>query len=294
LKGRPSNIKLYSLIGLMVFFWSFNYIAAKVALREFPPLLLSCVRTSLAGLFMYPIYVWRFKSGPRTWTRSDVPLLIFLGVFGVALNQIFFVAGMSFTSVGHSALMIGLTPVLVLLIASILGQERVTARKMAGMAVAIGGIAVLNLAPSRSVHASVLGDFLVLMAALTFALYAVFGKSVAKRHDSITVNTFAYMSSGLVLAPLTWYTGHAFPFARVSLLAWASLIYMAAISSVLCYLIFYYVLAYVPASRVSASSYIQPVLATVMAIPLLHEPITTAVAMGGMCVLAGVYIVERH
>ena len=90
MKGHPY---LYGLIFLMVFFWSANYIVGKVALREFPPLLLSGVRVSMAGLLMLPIYRCN-QTGPQPAAPRDVPACCSaLGFFGVALNQLFFVVG---------------------------------------------------------------------------------------------------------------------------------------------------------------------------------------------------------
>jgi drug/metabolite transporter (DMT)-like permease len=71
------------------------------------------------------------------------------------------------------------------------------------------------------------------------------------------------------------------------------LIYLIVVHSVICYLIFYYLLMHAPASRVSLFSYIQPVLASLFAWLLLSEPVTAAVAAGGALVTAGVWLAER-
>jgi hypothetical protein len=61
----------------MVLFWSLNYIVGKVALREFPPLLLGGLRTAFAGALILPVYAWaaRRNKGKHGWTRADVPRL---------------------------------------------------------------------------------------------------------------------------------------------------------------------------------------------------------------------------
>ncbi len=92
---RPSHAKLYGLIGLMILLWSANFVVAKIALRYFHPLLLSGLRTTLAGLFILPVFVWSRRRRPRNGEfRRDLRMLVLLGLFGVALNQIFFVAGL--------------------------------------------------------------------------------------------------------------------------------------------------------------------------------------------------------
>jgi len=101
------------------------------------------------------------------------------------------------------------------------------------------------------------------------------------------------VGGGLVLLPLTIWSGSQTAWQDISVLAWLSVIYMAGFASVLAYLIYYYALTYAPASRVSGLSYLQPLLATLMAIPILHEPLTISLVTGGALILAGVFVTER-
>ncbi len=293
--GHPSPWRLYSLIGLMVMLWAMNFLIAKVALREFPAPLLSGLRVTLAAILIFPVYLWRRLRAPDggEWTREELPALFLLGVAGVGLNQLFFVTGLARTSVAHASLLMGMTPVLVLVMAASLGQEKLRARKLVGLAIALSGIGVLNSAPAKGSGVTALGDLLIVGAAATFALFTVFGKRVTVRHGSVTVNTLAYSAGALVLSPITIWQGSQFSFGSPSVWAWLGLVYMALFPSVVCYLIFYYALTYIPASRVSAFSYFQPLLATSMAAVFLGEPVTTALVAGGALVLAGVYVTER-
>jgi len=287
---------LYGLIVLMVTLWAANFIVAKVALREFPPLLLSGLRVALAGVFILPVYCWRHREKPDRWTREDLPLLLYLGLFGVALNQLFFVLGLSRTTVAHSSFILSLTPILVLLIAGTMKMETVTPRKLAGMAVAAGGVAVLKAfegAPVEGAGPTWLGDGLILLGGLTFALFTVFGKRATLRHNSITINTFAYVGGAVALSPLVFWQAGGFSFARVSPAGWLALVYMALFPSVVCYLIYYYALTRIAASRVSAFSYLQPPLATALSALLLGEHVTLPVVLGGAVIFSGVYLAER-
>jgi len=224
-------------------------------------------------------------------------MLIYLGLFGVALNQLFFILGLSRTSVAHSAIIIGLTPIFVLLIGALSRIEHITFRKAAGMMTALAGVLILQLFPPAGVPKSagptLVGDFLILLASLTFSLFTVFGKRVSKQHSTVTVNTFAYVGGALALAPATLWQAFRFTFAQVSAAGWLSLLYMALFPSVVCYLIYYYALTHITASRVSAFSYLQPLLATLMAVFLLGERVTFALVVGGAVILAGVYLTER-
>jgi drug/metabolite transporter (DMT)-like permease len=81
--------------------------------------------------------------------------------------------------------------------------------------------------------------------------------------------------------------------AHISTAAWLSMLYMALCSSVLAYLIYYYALAQISASRVSAFSYLQPVFATAMGVAILGERLDASVMAGGVVILCGVWLAER-
>jgi drug/metabolite transporter (DMT)-like permease len=292
-EGKPSHLRLYSLIGLMVFLWSANYVVAKHVLQQLPPLLAVGLRTSIAGLAMLPVYRrWTRRTGGYEWNRADLPLLIFLGLFGVGLNQALFVVGLSRTSVAHAAIMIAMTPMLVLAIAAIAGLERLNLPRLLGMAVALAGVGVLQ-SGSGGGGATLAGDIIVLLGAFAFAIFTVRGKAEVHRFGGVTVNTFAYTGSALALLPVTLWLSVGFDYARVGWTVWAGLVFMALFPSVLCYLIFYYALTYIPASRVSAFAYLQPLVATLIAIPVLGEYPSKSLLTGGALVLAGVFTAER-
>ncbi|MBI4889316.1 MAG: DMT family transporter [Acidobacteria bacterium] len=293
---KPPRAKLYGLISLMTLIWSINYIVAKIVLRSFPALLVGPLRAALAAALLLPVYGfvrWRSREKDR-WEWRELGMLAVLGVFGITLNQVFFVLGMNRTSVAHAALVISTTPLQVMLLAALRGQERVTVRKVGGMLTAVAGIAVLNFGPGRALHgASALGDLFVFLAAFSFSVYTVFGKEVTKHHDSITVNSLGYFAGGLAGAPLLLQQSLSFDYSRVPASGWLALSYMALLSSVLCYFIFYYALNHLPASRVAAFSYMQPVIAAGAGWVILSEPVTMAVGLGGLLVLSGVWVTGR-
>ncbi len=290
---KPSGERIYLLLTLMVLMWSFNYVVGKLALREFPAMLLVGLRTILAGALLVPVYLWRHGTGDSVWTWRDLRVLIPLGLCGVTGNQLFFVMGLSRTSVAHAAIMISTTPILVLLMAAAQGQERITHRKLIGMGIAFTGIVVLQMGRAQGSTATVLGDLFILLGALSFSAFTVLGKAISTRHGGLTVNTIAYASGALALAPMVLWRSASFHFGAVSTQGWLSVFYMAAFSSVIAYLIFYYALTHTAASRVSAFSYLQPVLATLMAIPVLREPVHPGLLLGGSLALVGVYVTER-
>ncbi|MBY0502372.1 MAG: DMT family transporter [Bryobacteraceae bacterium] len=287
---RPSRTKLYLLIGLMTFIWALNYIVAKSVARHVPVLPLAALRTVIAGLCVFPVFLLK---GEGRWRRQDLPAMLILGLCGVAMNQIFFVMGMGQTSVAHAAIIAAVAPIQVLLLAALRGQEKLNAMKLSGLAVAFSGVGLLQLSKGGGSGATTTGDLFIYASTLLFAGFSVFGKDYTQRLGTFTMTGFAYMLSGLAMLPVVWLTGRHVAWASLAWPVWAGIFYMAAFSSVLAYLIFYYALAWVPASRIAAFSYTQPILASLLGWVLLGESLTLVVIGSAALVLAGVLLVER-
>jgi drug/metabolite transporter (DMT)-like permease len=290
---------LYTLISLMLLLWSANFIIGKVALREFPPLLLGALRIGIAGIFLAPIYWQNVRAaGKRWWPGGNVSLLIFLAVCNVG-NQLVFIFGLNRTSPAHSAWVIGVSPIFVLLIAAGIGLERITVRKVVGMAMALAGVVYLarqaaHPAPgTRLVQATPAGDAITAVAAVLFALFAVYAKKAAESYSSVVVNGFSFMGGAALLAPIIVWQAPNFAFAQVSAAGWSSLVYMAVFPSAVCYLIYYHAITRISASRVAAFVYLEPVVATLMAVAFLGERITAPLLASAAVILSGVYLTER-
>lgn len=279
----------------MLLGWSGNYVAAKVVFREMPPLMAMILRTIVAGILMVPIYWWRSRASASVWTRREITILIGLGIGGMVGNQFFWTLGVARTTVVHSSMIMGTVPVFVLLMAGIIGLEKITLPKVLGIAIALAGVGLLTFsrAPASNRVATVLGDFLVLLCALFLAGNTAFGKKYKPASGPIAVTAVGYIGGTLLLLPSLWFAAKGFNFAQVSLSAWAGVFYMGAISSVMGYMIYYFALAHIPASRMAAFQYLQPVFASLMAIVLLGEGLTaTALAAGGV-IFTGVLVTER-
>jgi drug/metabolite transporter (DMT)-like permease len=284
----------------MVLLWSVNFIIAKVALREFPPFLLGALRIGLAAIFLAPMYWRRARAaGERLWPGAGVWLLLFLAACNVG-NQLLFLIGLNRTSVSHSALIIGIGPMFVLLIAATIGLERITLRKILGMAIALAGVAVLanqasggRATASGETQATLAGDAATAVASVLFSMFSVYGKNATERYSTVAVNGFAYMSAAVLLAPIVVWQARDFSFAHVSGAAWSSLVYMALFPSAICYLIYYYALTRISASRVSAFIYLEPLIATIMAVAFLGERVTTPLVASGTVIFTGIYLTER-
>jgi drug/metabolite transporter (DMT)-like permease len=308
-KGRaPSRPVIASLIGVVVVIWAVNFIAAKIGLRSFPPLTMASFRVCAAGLVMIPFYlcVKRLRLpafaeaagvSKRGFAGRDVWTFLYLGFFGVSVNQFCFTLGLHYTSVSHSAVIVGMGPIYTLILAVLLRMERATWHKAVGMAIAFTGIAVLASEHGISAHsASLLGDAITMTGSVGFAIYAVLGKRVASEYDALTMTAYNHFAGALILLPLAvhqaWILEVAGSWRAVPWQAWASILYMGLFGSAVAYVLYYWLLRYLEASQLSAFTYLLPVLATILGILTLGEKGSWVQLVGGALTLGGVYWTE--
>lgn len=289
-----SHWRIYLMVLGITAMWAGNFIAVKWAIAELPPLLVMGVRTLLAGAMMVPVFLITTRQpAEKSMMRRQFWILAAVGVGGVTFNQLLFTLALEWTSVAHSSLIISTTPIWILLLASFMGQERLSPLKILGMMVALGGVMLIQVTPAKADGATILGDLLAFAGSLTFAAFTVFGKEVTRHHSGVTVNAFAYIGGAALLLPVVLFLGAGVDPLSVSLRGWLSILYMAVFPSVICYVGYFYALNYIPASQVAVFAYLQPAIATLMAVPLLGETVSSALVMGGIVALVGVAITQR-
>lgn len=271
-----------------------TYLAGKRALAELSPVELALARFSLAAIAHGALLAtWRRPP----FARRDLLGLAALGVLAVAVNQLLFLGGLALSTPGHAALLYAMTPIFVFLVERVRGKERGTPRKVLGIAVAFAGTAVvlggrgaLGLAGARDV---LLGDLLLLLAVIAWAVYAVGGKAYAARYGGLVTGSATLVAGTLLCAPLGLPFVDPGRFARLSGLGLASVAYLVVVTSVVAWLIYYWALGRAEASRVAIWSNLQPVLTALLAWALYGEALTAPFVAGGAMVVAGVVLAER-
>ncbi|MGA7028616.1 MAG: DMT family transporter [Candidatus Acidiferrales bacterium] len=288
----PSTLTLLFWLVVMLMLWSFNYVAGKIALRTMDPITLVSFRLELAALIMLPIY---FAQRDRSPLRlRDIWPFAYLGFFGAIVNQGLFTVGLNYTTSDHSAVIIAVGPMIILLLARIMKLEAFTIGKILGMAISFAGVYLLETEHGSPAHSRfLLGDIITLGSVIGFAIYTVLGKRVAGQYDSISMNTFNCVAAAIVLLPLSVHQAVHLNWHSIAPSGWLGMAYMAAGSSVAAYTIFYWVLRHMTASRVGAMSYFQPVVVILLSIAFLGERPTRNLLEGTALVLVGVFLAER-
>ncbi|MGH9397822.1 MAG: DMT family transporter [Terriglobia bacterium] len=278
----------------VTFIWAANAVAGKFALRGFSPMALAELRVVGATAGFVLVYII-LRGWPKLhFTRREWGFMALAGLNGVTLNQGFYLSGLSRTSVAHTALIVALGPVVVLVLACLLRMEALTAAKSLGMVIAFCGVAALTIGkPSEASGASWLGDILMLAGRVAFAYYTILLKQGAGRYDTLTLSMVTFGLGALMLAPFSVHAIVKTRWQAAPPLAWVGLAFMIIFASVVAYLLFAHVLTVMTASQAAAYIYLSPVIAIGLGVWLLSEIITWKVLVGGGMILFGLFLTGK-
>lgn len=273
----------------VVAIWGASFSVVKHAYREIPALAFLGMRFALAVAATLPLLVRQRHRLRRCEALRGAALL---GLLSVAGYQYFYSVGLQFTSASTSTLVVATGPLWTALFTLLVGGERPRRAQLAGMAVALGGVALLTLgaAPEPGIAAplAVRGVALTLAAAAASGLAAVMAERYLRGEDGAVLMAAAVVAGGLVLVAGTWREVRAFPWSRVSPLAWGELLYAALAAGSLGYVLWYRSLSRIGAVRGSVYGFLIPVVGVLTAVLALGERPSRVQAAGALLVLLGI------
>ena len=266
-----------------------TFLAAKIALRDIPPLDMAFLRFMIAAVILWPLGE-RWRRG-RKIDPADNRKFWGLGILAIPINQGFFLYGLNWTTAGHGALLYALTPLFVMILAAWMLREKITLMRTIGIIIAFAGVVLVlaeqgvKLSPGQFT-----GDVLILLAVIAWSYYTVLGKPLIKKYGAMVVTARAMTYGTILFLPLGLYSIRNFQPATVAWDAWLGLLYCAIITSVLAYTLWYWALHFIDAAQVAIFNNMQPIIAALLGWAILSEPLTSVFIAGGVLVLIGVYV----
>ncbi|WNG44635.1 DMT family transporter [Archangium minus] len=282
---------VYAALLLQVMISAGTYLAGKRAMEELPPVTVVLWRFLLSATIFCLLLA--FTPGPKLPPRSEWRRVLMLGLLAGPINQMLFFYGLSHSTAAHAALLYALTPLGVYLLSLARGHERASSRSTLGILTALAGVVVLLLGRGlASARGSLLGDLLILAAVSAWVVYTTEGKPFAAAYGPVRSTSWSMVAAALLLVPVTPFALAPTRTLSASSPALASIAYLAVLTSVVAYLIWYYALTKVSASRVAIFSNLQPAMTALAAWLVLGESLHWELAVGGGLVLAGVRLTQ--
>ncbi len=291
---------------LAILFWGASFIAIKYALREITPATIAVIRNTI-GSALLAVVVWR-RGGLRGLPRRAVPGVILLGFLGTAFHQWLQMTGLLTASATTTAWIIASIPVFVALLGWVFLHERLGWQRVGGIALAAGGVLIVvsggSLAALISGRAFSAGDVLIVLSAVNWAIYTILSKRLIGGRlpgqapgeapvPPVTLLLYGYLAGTAFSLGWVALDGGWRALAGLTGVGWGAVAFLGLACSGLAYLFWYDGLQAIDATQVGSFLYLEPLVTTALAAPLLGEPITAAIFIGGAAILLGVWLVTR-
>jgi drug/metabolite transporter (DMT)-like permease len=237
------------------------------------------------------------------WTMSDVKphikrkhwfRFLLCGLTGIAINQMFFIKGLTYTSAIHASLLILLTPILITVFAFTVLKERVTLIKALGLALGIGGAVLLILSKEQSLSASdyLLGDLLIVINAISYTIYFIIVKPLMAEYPPLHVVRWVFTFGFLMILPFGWNEFASIPWEKLEWSHYLSILFIVVPGTFLAYFFNIYGIQHLGAGTTGSYIYTQPVFAAIIAVIFFHEQLTPAKLLAAIMIFLGVFLVS--
>ncbi len=280
-----------ALILVQVFFGSLPVIG-KVVLAQIPSLALVGSRVGITALILFIFQAYR----KRLWLRErgDYIRLAILSLFGVTINQIFFVGGLSLTKASNTSLLAVSIPIFTLTISILLKTEKLRGGKVVGIILAAAGIVFL-LDPRKASFSSqtTIGDLMIIINSLAFGIYVATSKEIVTRNGAFRSMMWVFIFASIICVPLGAYSLLSIGPAGVDPTVWLLVIYIGVFATAVPYLLNAWALARVSPSTLAVFIYLQPLIGFVLAVVFLDEVIDLRFLIAAALVFAGVFLASR-
>ncbi|CAN5117928.1 DMT family transporter [soil metagenome] len=283
----------YLLLSLTSLFWAINSVLGRYIAGQLPPVALSQIRWSGAGLIVLP-FAWSHLKSDWPAIRGSLPLMLLLSFTGITVYNTLAYHGLEYTEAINGLLMQSATPLMIALWSLVLFRDRLTAAQFVGVLMSLTGVvviiargdvtALLGLTINR-------GDVWFLIALCCYALYAALLRKRPPIHF-LSFLAFTIIAGAVMLLPATL---AEFLYGRridPSPAVFAVLAYVVVFPSVIAYICFNRGVELIGANRAGPFFHLIPVFGSAIAILFLGERPQIFHAIGYTLIVAGIIVAQ--
>ena len=283
---RVSYIALFAAI----FIWGFAYVVTKTGLSTVPPMLFALLRYAVASVLLVPLALAR---GGLSRLPQPVPwkTLMLMSLTGVTVYYILFNLALAYTTASQTALIQSAFPAIVAIMAFVWLHEHVSRRRVIGIVLAVVGVVLIvaNTEADAGARNPLLGNALAFASVLVWGVYTILAKRMSKA-DPIAVTATISLIGTILLIPAVVIEGASVSLSSIPMSGWVPILYLGALASATSYLLYSRALRDIDASLVGTFINLSPVIGVVAGVVVLDESVTVPAVIGGILVLAGVWI----
>lgn len=261
------------------FLWGIPYLLIRVAVAEVDPVMVAFTRTALGGLLLLPVAIWRHELAPllQHWR----PIVIFTAAEIIGPWWLLPYAETRLNS-STAGLLVAAVPIFTVVLLVATGKDRFDWRRLAGLAVGLGGVAALV---GFDIDFS---DSMALLAVLGVVIGYSIGAYMMGIHLS-SLPSFGVITASLLLSAVVYspFAIWRWPVETVSSSAIWSLIGLAVLATAGAFLVMFALVSTAGAARATVVTYLNTAVAIVLGVLILSEPLTVGILIGFPLVIVG-------
>lgn len=291
--------KYYGLLALLVavLCWGPAPVVTKLALSEVPEFSFAFLGRFLAFLVLAAVFIPR---GFFKISKKDLPMLFLAGLTGSVFNVGFFIFGIQMTNAMDAQAIFSAGPVVNAILAYFILKEKIKLIQAAGVAIGFFGtilIATRTFFETGTLsQGNLFGDLLIFIASLSWVGYILISKKLSKTYTPQTITLYSFLVSSIVFAPFALFEGFSNSswIQVVGFQGIFGIFYNAIFASVIAFLAYQIGLKLTTAFAAGVILYLNPVVTTLFAVPILGEKITLPFVLGAALIILGSIIATQH
>lgn len=280
-------------MALVVLIWGGNFAVLKTAYTQIAPLPFTALRFGLATVLMLALLWWR--EGDCRFPEGSFRKFVWLGLIGNTVYQAFFANGLARTTSANASLIVTTTPVAVALAGAMIGLERITRYTIFGLALTLGGIMIVIGTRGAALSSRTLfGDLLVLGSVICWSSLVLGMRTIGSGISSLRATTLTMVTGtpGLLLLGMPGLLRTDWP--RITAATVLGLLYSAVLALIVCYLLHNRSVRLIGGVKTTIYGCVIPVIAALIAWPVLGEKPTWLQAVGALLIIGGVLVTRRR
>jgi drug/metabolite transporter (DMT)-like permease len=252
------------------------------------PLTLAVLRWGIGFLGVLPMALVLRAAWPQ---RRDWPTVAALGICFFGLFFILYNTALGYTTAARATLAVATLPLQTMLVGALLGAEPLTARKTAGVAVAMLGVgAALASGLSAAPDGAWRGELIMVGAVLCMSFYNVLSRPLIRRSSALGFLTVGMGCGAAVLVLAGLATGRLAVLAGLGAPQWVAALYLGIAGGALAFILWVLALQRATPTRAANTMTVSPIAAALLATVLVDEPITVNLLVGLVAVFVGIWI----
>ncbi|MBR1227357.1 MULTISPECIES: DMT family transporter [unclassified Bradyrhizobium] len=283
----------WSLLGVLSILWGGSFFFNGVVLRELPPLTLVLLRVALASIILLPLlWIYRidFPKGVSGWKPFFA-----IGLFNNVLPFSLIVAGQTTIPSGLASILNATTPLFTVVVMATAGEEKLQARRIAGVVVGLIGVVILrgwNFDGDGFWSGQGIGILLCLAGAFSYGLAALLARRLLSNSPPLGTATFQLLASSIMMMVVAGFVERPWQLSMPGVATWFAVIGLAVLSTALAYIVFFQILRRSGATNVMLVTLLIPVTAIVLGYLVLGEEISLREIAGALVIGSALLLID--